>query len=239
MGRGADEKSEFEFQHPLEARSMPYAVEAAEARNRAVCCQFKCKEAGRKQLAHRVLPDGRRGICNWCYRGEPHPEDVKAKGREIRVVQAGPAAGVQTSADVHSPGFLKAEARRLGLVIGDEKTLKPGELREAASHFSTTDEGTKEEVMAKQKVCGECGKKLQERNESGFCGKHFYKSKLKGSGGGRRKASHPAVAGNVESPRKANGGAEAVQVPSAAIDKWFAELPAEQKAAVFAREVGV
>jgi len=106
MGRGFDEKSEFELQHPPEARG-PWANEVSEARNRAVYCQFKCKEAGRKQMAHRVLPDGRRGICNWCYRGEPHPDELNKPAKKPAPLAV--AAQPQPASAVGAPKENKEE----------------------------------------------------------------------------------------------------------------------------------
>lgn len=203
MGLDRDQQLEYEFQHPGTARA-PSVGEAGEDRLRAVYCQ-PCKEKGRKQMAHRVLP-GRRGICKWCYRGEPHPEEQKSK------VKAGGDGAGRTSA---------VQAGASGPTPDPRST------------------NSKEAVMPEQKVCGEpgCGKKLQDRNGSGYCGKHFYRSK-QGSPV-RKKRGRPA--GTVTnrgaervSLQGANGAVAMVALPEAKLDAWWQSLSVGRKGEILA-----
>jgi len=228
MGRAQDEKSEFEFQHPPEARGS-WTNEVAEERNRTIYCQFKCKEAWRKQMAHRliVVEGGRRGICNWCYKGEPHPEERdKEKGkRKKEKVEGGPGAAVQTSAMLAAA----QESQRLGArVEACENILKRKD--------------AKEETMAEKCKCG------RPWNHKGRCWvRRGLKAapEAKKAGGRRRAAAGRGDQHKVHVPGASggsNGGSvekvEPVTVPVAALDKWFDSLPDKQKAFIFAREVG-
>lgn len=210
MGRGQDEKSEFEFQHPPQAR-LPLASEVAEERQRAMYCQ-PCKDQGRQQMAHRLLP-GRRGICRWCINGEPHPEERKKKPEAAAVVK-----------------------------VGVQAFAKP------ASCLAAANEEQKEEVMAAGK-CG-CGR---EEHHRGAC---WFRRGKKGPGKAAPGAPGSSVPRRSRSAgRPANGGdGTVVQLPVSALDHWFEslpekereellgrlweQLPAEQKASIFAQEVG-
>lgn len=92
-------------------------------------------------------------------------------------------------------------------------------------------------------MCGEagCGKALNANNHSGFCAKHFYRSKQKGSGGRAKAARGPQPTGGsvktrrkTAAPRKTNGGAVAtVCVTEEALDRWWQSLDVEIKADAF------
>jgi len=249
MGRDKDAQFDSEFNHPPEARG-PWANEVVEERNRAIYCQ-PCKGKGRTQMAHRVLP-GRRGICNWCYRGQPHPEDVKAKGREIRVIALPPAAAVQTAAEGGN-GARRTTAVQAG---------GPGSIPDSRS-IENSNKEIKEEVMGRHRLCAcGCGEPAGARWK--------YKRGHKPKGGKKAMLAAVDEAGRigarVEACSKilaraarrakgaANGAGEPVSIPVAALDRWFdalpekvreellgrlwSELPNEQKAFIFAREVG-
>jgi len=230
MGRDKDAQFDSEFNHPPEARG-PWANEVAEDRQRAIYCQ-PCKEKGRKQMAHRVLP-GRRGVCNWCYRGEPHPEEREARAALV--------ASLQSSADRAALSQLAAaeEAERLGS-------------RVAACVAILERKEAKEEVMAEKCKCG------RPQTHRGRC---WVRRGLKAAPEvtPARRARAAREARQESKPvRKvgggANGASEPVSIPVAALDRWFealgerqreallaglwSQLPPELKAMVFAGEVG-
>jgi len=189
----------------------PDEPERAASAKRTSTCRT-CAQRGIFQMAHRILRDGsgQFGICNWHFRGDKHPEELKAP-----VKPRGDGVARTTAVQAGRPGSTPVSP----LQHSEETKKKP-----------------KEAVEMKQKVCGEsgCGKALRVNNRSGFCTKHFYRPKQKGGAG--RKRGRPAgvpkerVAPAAASNSRSDG---VLGVSEAALDGWWASLADEVKAEAF------
>lgn len=83
----------------------------------------------------------------------------------------------------------------------------------------------KQEETIVEKTCKTCGKKLIERNQSGYCTKHFYDSKRKSA-----RDDQPTVTPFQRAMRKANRQSDSgLTLNEAQIDRFFSLLPAEKK----------
>lgn len=214
------ERDENEFKQ-REASTFGHAEESRAERKRSSTCQTCAHlDPPVHQVAHRTTTTGA-GMCNWHFRGLPHPEEEKRTAQK------------------------QAEQRRKQALAQPDR--RPTERREAHESGGAEKESNAMGITLTDRVCAKegCTTRLGTTNKSGYCTFHFYYSK-KNSGGaigagatasGRRSVKpRKATRAKQTAPASSNGnGLATIQVSEAALDNFWKDQSLEAKAQLFSK----